>query len=62
MMSRWEQRGIPNPGSTEADAAGCLCPRMDNRNGRGIHIHRDLCFYVTAGCPLHAPVRDTAPL
>jgi len=62
MMSNWEQQGIPNPGSSSAIARGCACPRMDNRYGRGVTVAHDLCFYVAAGCPVHAPIVDTAPL
>lgn len=62
MKSRWEQQGIPNPGSTEAADLGCLCARMDNHHGRGFEMDGELCFYITMGCPLHAPpktnVRD----
>lgn len=44
----------PNPGSPEALANGCRCPRMDNANGAGIGCLGDRfgCVMV-ADCPLH---------
>jgi len=45
----------PNPGSPEAIAQGCRCPRMDNCNGRGAYTTADgtPIFYMTSICPLH---------
>lgn len=62
MRSSWEQKGVPNPGSNEAHDRGCLCPYYDNHHGRGIPMDGELCFWITLGCPLHAPMEDTAPL
>jgi len=62
MTSRWEQQGIPNPGSDEAYAQGCECARMDNSRGRGFPMNGELCFWITEGCPVHWHVEDTAPL
>lgn len=62
MISRWEQVGIPNPGSSAAQAHGCRCPFYDNHRGRGFAVKGELVFWVTAGCPVHAPMEDTAPL
>ena len=39
----------PNPGSDEAKALGCVCPRVDNAFGRGIS-GRWVC---RTDCPLH---------
>jgi len=39
-----------------------MCARLDNGWGRGFTVDKELCFYVTAGCPLHAPIENTAPL
>ena len=62
MMSRWEQRGIPNPGSAEAGKQGCLCPVMDNHRGAGIPMNGELVFWMTVGCPVHVPTEDTVEL
>jgi len=42
---------VPNPGSDEAIADGCTCPRMDNEFGewRAMGGH----FVIAHGCPLH---------
>jgi hypothetical protein len=47
--------GVPNPGSDEAHAKGCTCPRMDNGRGRGAYIREDGRpeFWITEGCPIH---------
>lgn len=62
MISRFEQRGIPNPGSRESQTRGCQCPVLDNHHGRGIVMEHERVFWITVGCPLHSPVKDTAPL
>jgi len=62
MRSRWDQKGIPNPGSQAAQDRGCECPVYDNHSGRGFVMHGELEFWITMGCPLHAPMQDTAPL
>lgn len=48
----------PNPGSEEAIKAGCLCPVMDNNNGKGLPIpDKDgtvrTAFWMSGDCPLH---------
>lgn len=43
----------PNPGSPEALAAGCKCPRMDNHDGRGIPSEDGPLFWINEACPLH---------
>lgn len=41
---------IPNPGSEEAAALGCTCPRIDNGYGR-----RQGGFVYHMDCPVHVP-------
>ena len=43
---------VPNPGSPEALAQGCLCPVDDNDNGRGWQGFSRL-FVMVADCPIH---------
>lgn len=45
----------PNPGSAEAVAAGCTCAVIDNHRGRGIPTKDGPTFWITEGCPVHAP-------
>lgn len=48
----------PNPGSNEAIDAGCTCAVIDNCRGRGCGYtdkHGKPLFWITEGCPLHAP-------
>lgn len=51
------------PGSIEAFAAGCKCPRMDNRWGRGIYDDENgVAQFVTAqNCPLHGWPEEEIP-
>lgn len=44
----------PNPGSDEAVALGCECPRMDNSYGKG-YMGQPGVFIYTAFCPVHDP-------
>ena len=60
MGSRWDQLGIPNPGSREATKQGCLCPVLDNEHGLGFIYDGDRVFWISGDCPLH--VRKTQPL
>lgn len=59
MKSRWEQLGIPNPGSVDALNRGCRCPEMDNVCGRGFPLDGELCFVINMDCPLHVPLLAT---
>ena len=45
---------VPDPGTDEALAAGCTCPVIDNRYGRG-YLGQAGVFVYTCGCPVHAP-------
>jgi len=46
---------VPNQGSEEAIALGCICPVIDNHYGKGVQIGDDEepVFWTTAGCKLH---------
>jgi hypothetical protein len=44
----------PNPGSDAALDLGCTCPVLDNGHGRGAGP-----FWITGGCPVHAPDSPT---
>ncbi len=44
---------LPNPGSAEAIKAGCSCPILDNRHGKGAYDGKDGQFWINEGCPLH---------
>jgi len=54
---------VPNPGSDKAVEQGCICAVLDNCHGKGFPYPRTdgldpeehPSFYVTEGCPLHAP-------
>jgi hypothetical protein len=46
----------PNPGSDEALAQGCKCAVLDNNHGRQAPWPPD-GWWITEGCPVHAPVR-----
>jgi hypothetical protein len=48
----------PNPGSDEAYAQGCTCPRLDNNCGEGMPYDLTTLFYICADCPLHAKGKD----
>jgi hypothetical protein len=56
----WQAKGYPNPGSDKAKFIGCKCAVMDNERGRGIlTVGKDgklePAWWITQGCPLHAP-------
>ena len=40
---------LPNPGSREALALGCLCPILDNSHGTGPGP-----FWISSDCDLHS--------
>lgn len=47
-----------NPGSSAALSAGCLCPRLDNCNGKFPPYGTDPTtgegrWVVVVGCPIH---------
>lgn len=52
--------GPPPPGSDEAQAAGCICPVIDNGHGRGymgipgVYVYRD-------GCLVHPAKQESRP-
>lgn len=46
----------PNPGSTAALDAGCTCPVIDNHHGKGFPWGGGQKFWISGGCPVHAPV------
>lgn len=52
------RRCCMNPGSDEAQQAGCLCPVMDNHYGKGWHggvkdVNGATVFVVNGDCPMH---------
>lgn len=56
--NRYGPMPVPNPGSREAVAQGCLCPVLDNHHGAGIPITGDngqptVTFWQRGDCPLH---------
>ena len=44
----------PNPGSKEAEEAGCSCPVYSNNFGEGFEESGEVCYVVSEGCPLHS--------
>lgn len=46
---------LPNPGSKEAQEAGCRCPVLDNGFGRGAYLDKDgkPLFWYSCDCPIH---------
>lgn len=53
----------PNPGTPEAAAAGCTCPRMDNGWGKGsgrIGNNGEPLFWYSQGCPVHGSEYEAA--
>lgn len=58
-MSTHTMPDIPDPGSDEADALGCTCPRMDNAYGRGYmggvkDENGETMFVYRTDCPVHS--------
>ena len=52
-----QQARTPNPGSQEARDQGCLCPRMDNCNGKWAPRPPD-GWFIRSDCPLHATLKS----
>ena len=52
-----KKKKIPKPGSDEAVEQGCICAILDNHHGEGFPYgdNKGPCFWITDGCPLHAP-------
>jgi len=44
---------MSNPGSKEAQDAGCTCPVWDNHYGEGVDYEDKKVFWMVEGCPLH---------
>lgn len=44
----------PNPGSKAAIKQGCTCAVLDNNHG-GFPPYPPDGWWITAGCPVHAP-------
>jgi len=42
-----------NPGSEEAQQAGCKCPVIDNHYGEGFIMNGERVFWMSENCPLH---------
>lgn len=51
---------IPDPGSPDAVAEGCICPVFANRHGLGIE-GSDGIFEMVVGCPVHEIASVTPP-
>ena len=44
----------PNPGSQDAQIAGCTCPILDNEYGAGAYsVNGVPQFWINENCPLH---------
>lgn len=53
-----KEKKVPNPGSDKAIEQGCTCAVLDNAHGKGSGWKNDdgtPAFWITEGCPLHAP-------
>lgn len=46
------KKKVPNPGSKEAQKAGCICPVMDNHYGAGYGGQKGV-FAYNGGCSVH---------
>lgn len=44
---------LMNPGSDEAVALNCCCPRLDNALGKG-YMGMGNVFWINENCPLHS--------
>ena len=51
------------PGSPEAIAMGCTCPRIDNGHGRGVGGDGERHgWWITVACPMHDLGRAVAAI
>lgn len=46
------KNNLPNPGSKEAIKQGCICPTLDNYQGKG-YMGMEGIFIINGKCPLH---------
>jgi hypothetical protein len=51
---------IPNPGSDEAIADGCICAILDNNHGL-FAPYPDDGWWITESCPVHCPADQVTP-
>jgi hypothetical protein len=51
---------IPNPGSDEAIADGCICAVLDNNHGL-FAPYPDDGWWITEGCRVHCPADQVTP-
>lgn len=50
----------PYPGSKQALAQGCLCPVMDNAQGKGCGGDgHQFGWYVSGDCPIHGSTEQS---
>jgi hypothetical protein len=52
LMKKFNNK-VPNPGSDEAIAMGCICPSVDNCHGKGYLVPGSGAFCVSGACPIH---------
>lgn len=53
-----DTNAVPNPGSNDAIARGCICPVLDNHHGAGMGWGANT-FWIREDCPLHCPTPET---
>ncbi len=46
------KKPVPNPGTAEALAKGCICPVLDNSYGKG-YMGQPGVYVYTVGCKVH---------
>ena len=61
MKVKKSEKVPPNPGSDAALDRGCTCAVLDNHHGRGFPWEGETTFWITQGCPLHAPEPEKKP-
>lgn len=52
-MSKSKKIQWPPPGTTEAQALGCVCPIEDNKHGVGVPLGLGVAYWCDTTCPLH---------